>query len=261
MAALPLTGCSSDEPKQELEQLTMAKPNPLPEYKLTPPAGLQAVDLGLSVKWASCNLGAENAEDYGGYFGWGDPTGRCWSTEGLFFTNETGRHGQKKLRWRSSFFGGTNPPATICGTSLDIATVNWGKAWRLPTGREANELCVECDWILEDHGSYKIYKVVGPNGNHIYMPLAGSWGINNGSGGAHFGTRAGWWIGQSALNNTDNGAAAPDDTEDDVYSGWTFCANSELGSREAHTENRWFQLIVRAVHLSVRPVENTLPRY
>ncbi len=42
--------------------------------EVTPPAedpdGL--VDLGLSVKWASCNLGAETPEDYGDYFAWGE---------------------------------------------------------------------------------------------------------------------------------------------------------------------------------------------
>ncbi len=39
-----------------------------------------AVDLGLSVRWADCNLGAEKPEDYGGLYGWADPTGECTDT-------------------------------------------------------------------------------------------------------------------------------------------------------------------------------------
>ena len=33
------------------------------------------VDLGLSVKWASCNVGAEKPEDFGLYFAWGETEG------------------------------------------------------------------------------------------------------------------------------------------------------------------------------------------
>ena len=34
---------------------------------------VHAVDLGLSVKWACCNIGANAPEEYGGYYAWGDP--------------------------------------------------------------------------------------------------------------------------------------------------------------------------------------------
>lgn len=43
----------------------------------TPPAGdEEAVDLGLSVKWAQRNLGAENPWDFGTYFAWGEIEGK-----------------------------------------------------------------------------------------------------------------------------------------------------------------------------------------
>ena len=32
----------------------------------------KAVDLGLSVKWATCNVGASSPEEYGGYYAWGE---------------------------------------------------------------------------------------------------------------------------------------------------------------------------------------------
>lgn len=38
--------------------------------------GHDYVDLGLSVKWATCNIGSSKPEDVGGFYGWGDPTGK-----------------------------------------------------------------------------------------------------------------------------------------------------------------------------------------
>lgn len=34
--------------------------------------GHDYVDLGLSVKWATCNVGASQPEQYGNYFAWGE---------------------------------------------------------------------------------------------------------------------------------------------------------------------------------------------
>ena len=48
--------------------------NPIPNLPAQP------IDLGLSVKWASWNVGASSPEDYGGLYGWADPTGNNTST-------------------------------------------------------------------------------------------------------------------------------------------------------------------------------------
>ena len=45
--------------------------------------GHKAVDIGLSVKWATCNIGANRPEEYGGYYAWGeteDKSDYLWST-------------------------------------------------------------------------------------------------------------------------------------------------------------------------------------
>ena len=34
--------------------------------------GHEYVDLGLSVKWAMCNVGASSPEEYGDYYAWGE---------------------------------------------------------------------------------------------------------------------------------------------------------------------------------------------
>lgn len=81
----------------------------------------EAVDLGLSVKWAAWNMGASSINDVGGYYGWGDPTGELES-----YTSSDYATGYKEL--------------SICGTRYDIATINWGKDWRLPTVEQIKEL-------------------------------------------------------------------------------------------------------------------------
>ena len=81
----------------------------------------EAVDLGLSVRWAKWNMGASSEYDSGDWYGWGDPTGEKTSTISSDYAN------------------GYNKPS-ICGTSLDIATQNWGEGWRLPTAEEVKEL-------------------------------------------------------------------------------------------------------------------------
>lgn len=45
--------------------------------------GYEYVDLGLSVKWATCNVGATAPEEYGDYFAWGETSPKsdyAWST-------------------------------------------------------------------------------------------------------------------------------------------------------------------------------------
>ena len=87
-------------------------------------AQTKAVDLGLSVKWADCNVGAENPSDAGKYFIWGDPSGMKKSTE-IFFSEDV--------------------IGDITGTIRDIAKVNMGGPWRMPTSNELKELRDSCE--------------------------------------------------------------------------------------------------------------------
>lgn len=81
----------------------------------------QIVDLGLSIKWAGWNIGASAPEELGGLYGWGDPTGT-------------------KVSGNDDEYPSKNPPINICGTKYDIAHVQWGNGWRLPTKKEIEEL-------------------------------------------------------------------------------------------------------------------------
>jgi hypothetical protein len=114
----------------------------------------QAVNLGLSVCWASYNVGATKPEEFGGYYGWADPTGTKTSTN-------------------PSDYPSANPPSNISGTEYDIARAKWGDTWRLPTYKECKELADSCTWTLTTQNGVSGYKVVGPNGNSIFLPKAG----------------------------------------------------------------------------------------
>ena len=102
------------------------------------------VDLGLpsGTLWATCNIGAENPEDYGDYFAWGETTGYNngkktfnWSTytlcNGSYYT-------MTKYCTRSS--DGTVDNKTELDPEDDAAYVNWGSDWRIPTLAQLKEL-------------------------------------------------------------------------------------------------------------------------
>lgn len=123
-----------------------------------------AVDLGLSVLWAKWNVGANSESELGGLYGWADPTGTNTAYNVL---NEGG------TKWVSSLYGGSTPPNSISGTSLDVATAKWGGEWRLPTEAEMVELIDNCTWEWTVSNGTAGMTVTGPNGNSIFLPAGG----------------------------------------------------------------------------------------
>ena len=93
---------------------------------------VKAVDLGLSVKWASCNLGAESPVDYGSYFPWGETTTKSDYSES---SNTTYGLSISELESRGIIDSDNNLTA-----SYDAAMANWGNDWRMPTQDEVKEL-------------------------------------------------------------------------------------------------------------------------
>ena len=130
-----------------------------------------AIDLGLSVKWAPCNLGASHSYESGGLYGWGDPTGKAVTADSMDF-NEDPETGIRYVKWNyRSLYGGQNPPQDISGTGYDLATKMLGKHWRMPTKKEMQELLNYCRWEkTEEHGVPGM-KVTGNNGNSIFLPI------------------------------------------------------------------------------------------
>lgn len=131
----------------------------------TAPAGVEAVDLGLSVKWASCNVGAESPEEYGDHFAWGETTTKSSYTES---TSVTYGLSIEELESRGIIDANGNLTA-----AYDAATANWGGSWRMPTLDEIGELLNQCTWEWTTQNGVYGQLVTGPNGNSIFLPAAG----------------------------------------------------------------------------------------
>ena len=124
-----------------------------------------AVDLGLSVKWASCNVGASLPEEYGDYFAWGEVKPKSSYTESNSVT-----YGLSTSTLKSRGIIDSDGNLTA---AYDAATVNWGGGWRMPTLAEVEELIDECTWEWTTYKNVNGYRVTGPNANSIFLPAAG----------------------------------------------------------------------------------------
>ncbi len=131
----------------------------------------RAVDLGLSVKWASCNVGATAPEEYGGYYAWGETEEKNNYSWGTYKYCNGSEFSQTKYCANSTF--GTVDGKTTLDPEDDVAHVKWGGAWRMPTNEEQQELIKNCTWEWTTSNGVKGYRVTGPNGNSIFLPAAG----------------------------------------------------------------------------------------
>ena len=250
---LGVAACSDkDEPNpNEVVQSDVAKK--MPEYDMSLPSSVEAVDLGLSVKWASCNFGAHHPLEYGGYFAWGDPTGALWSGEGIGYNNG--------YTWNTEDYGGIIPVQTqISGTSLDVVAQHWGHGWRMPTLVQAMELCNDCQWTLMERSGQKYYRVSGPNGNSIDLPLGGLYGDSGenspyrfSSGPYVYETTGCYWTGTISNPGLGTNGEQGYYVRDDVYQAWAFFLNSKLGDITGKSK---FLPFLRCLHIAIRPVHH-----
>ena len=221
-----------------------------PNNYFAKPDSLKAIDLGLSVLWANCNFGAKLPRNYGARVAWGDSTGVLYSAQGIGW-NDNG------YTWNTDNYGGSNPPADISGSELDVVANYWGEGWRIPTVDEAKELCEQCQWKLRNWGDIKWYEVIGPNGNSIIMPLAGLYGDDMGTArrfqAGPYGVydRGYYWTSTSC---TTPGTAEQRGygVNEGVVTAWIFKFNSKDGD-DLTPE---FIDHLRAFHMSIRPVHN-----
>ena len=147
----------------------------------TPPSG--SVDLGLSVFWASCNLGASKPTEYGGYYQWAGTEDVSdtdiwidWSNC-PYHTGSSGLSGWTKYITDSSY--GTVDNKTVLEAMDDAASVALGGKWRIPTYAEWSELCNtdNCSWTwttIDGVNGYKVQSnMPGYTDNWIFLPAAG----------------------------------------------------------------------------------------
>ena len=125
------------------------------------------VDLGLSVKWATHNVGAEKPEAGGDFFAWGEILPKA---EYHNHTYKWREHGQY-TKYTS------NDGKTTLDIIDDAAAMNWGGKWRIPTDAEISELRENCIWEFVSSNFKCGYKVTskkpGYTNRSIFIPLAG----------------------------------------------------------------------------------------
>lgn len=122
---------------------------------------MEAVDLGLSVPWANINLGAKTLNDYGEYYSWGETT------------PSKGTYTWSNYKWGNpskGFSKYTPSGKTVLDPEDDAATQKLGGKWRMATIEEFKELYQKCQWEKTTIDGVVCYKVIGPNGNYIYLP-------------------------------------------------------------------------------------------
>ena len=165
-ATYTIVDCLSGEEDEEEDDEEPEKPDTPAEW----------VDLGLSVKWATCNIGASKPEEYGDYFAWGETAPKStynWDTykwcRGIY-------HTLTKYNTDSSY--GTVDNKTTLDLSDDAARANWGGSWRMPTDAELTELREQCTWTWTTQNGVYGYKVTskksGYTNKSIFLPAAGS---------------------------------------------------------------------------------------
>lgn len=171
-------GSTSKSSVSGTRQRSMTKPKtsttstPAQKAKSAPTAS-QFVDLGLSVKWATCNLGASSPEQYGNYYAWGETTKKTtysWDTYKYGkWSDAITKYCQDKAYGKNGY----TDRRTTLEVVDDAARIRLGSPWRMPTAIEIWELVERCTWTRATIGGKSGYKVVGPNGNSIFLPAGG----------------------------------------------------------------------------------------
>ena len=194
--------------------------------------GHEYVDLGLSVKWATCNVGASKPTGFGNYYCWGMTTGSTSSSD-LSWEQWTWRYEDlyDDNAGRCKDIGND-----IKGTKYDAAYKNWGNKWRMPTEAEWKELKEKCTCKWTTIDGVDGMQVTGKNNQSIFFPAAGAsfWG-GSGKGYGHYWT--------STLSHSNDGTDPLNSAVEArfFYSSWHYLDFS------LHDRSRKDALTIRAV--------------
>ena len=149
------------------------------------------VDLGLSVNWATYNVGATTPEEYGNYYAWGETEPKDKYTFDnyslgidvdwdVWFDWDQDWWGMTFNKYVTESECGIVDSKTILDLEDDVAHIKWGGAWRMPTYAECYELLMKCDWRrttwIGVDGWIGTSMVPGYTDRYIFLPAAGAKG-------------------------------------------------------------------------------------
>lgn len=132
-----------------------------------------AIDMGAAGIWACCNVGANNPEDYGSYFAWGETSPKSdYSWE----TYKWGKKYDELTKYCNNSYLGKNgftDTLTELVSDDDCATKNWGSNWQMPSSIQMEKLNNYCrsEWTHINGVAGRLF--YASNGNRIFLPAAG----------------------------------------------------------------------------------------
>lgn len=218
-------GTSKFDGRREIRRSVFASPKDFDEgITLSCPAP-NAVDLGLSVQWADCNLGASAPADFGYYFAWGETLPKSnysWDT----------------YKWgTSSSLTKYTSDGAVLEPGDDAATALLGESWRTPTSAEIQELIDACNWSTLNQGGQNV--IVGTSkadpSKSITLPLSGWMKERDIFNAGKTNPRASLWA-------SDLPASAPANANE------FFCAYSYSPAPTVYNVERCYGLPVRPVY-------------
>ena len=137
--------------------------------------GYAWIDLGLpsGIKWATCNVGAGNPEDYGNYYAWGEVLPKAdYSLATYKYANGASDKLTKYCNKANYGDNGFTDNKTTLEPEDDAAYFNWGGSWRMPTDAEWTELREQCTWTWTTQNGIHGYRVASKtNSNSIFLPV------------------------------------------------------------------------------------------
>lgn len=171
-------------PAENIQEMQFKASNA--EYPDNTPECVEIVDLGLSVNWASVNLGATIPEEPGYLVSWGELEEKDWYSWSYY------THGTKNSLTKYCKTDKLNTLESID----DIATVTFGESWRMPTKSEWQELIDNCtiDYTSQENGVNGLRftsNVAGYENATIFIPVGGKKqddGITNEGAYGHYWT-------------------------------------------------------------------------
>ncbi len=124
-----------------------------------------AIDLGLpsGTKWACCNVGATTPEDYGGHYAWGETEKKDYYDWNTYIYCEGTQETCQDI--------GTD----IAGTKYDVAYVNWGSNWAMPSYEQFQELTsyITNEWTTQNGVNGQLF--TASNGATLFLPASGGY--------------------------------------------------------------------------------------
>ena len=154
------------------------------------------IDLGLSVKWATCNLGATAPEEAGNYYAWGETAPKetynyityKWGN-GITFTDYANPSFYTKYNTIKSYGNeGMVDDLETLEKVDDAAYTAYHGYWRLPTADEMQELIEKCKWTWTTLNGVQGFRVESKdNHQYIFLPAAGTMADDNLSAAGNYG--------------------------------------------------------------------------